>query len=182
MVGAALVVVGLALTAGLTVVYDIPVALRGQARLASALMVVQVAAGFVGLLPEGIMFGTPDFVVRTVVRVASVFLRLGLTLGLLALHASLVVLAAVQLATLAFDFSVSVLLIRRRYPDVRVRLGDFEWVTVRKVFSFSMYGLLLGAGARLSFETDALVIGAVLGVGALPFYAVANGLVVYLLA
>jgi O-antigen/teichoic acid export membrane protein len=181
MIGAAVVVIGLALTAGLTLVYDIPVALQGQARLACALMVVQVAAGFIGLLPEGIMFAHHDFVVRNVVRVASVFLRLGLTLGLLALHASLVVLAAVQLATLAFDFSLSVLLIRRRYPELRIRLGDFEWATVRQVFSFSMYVLLLGAGARLSFETDALVIGAILGVGAIPFYAVANSLVVYLM-
>jgi O-antigen/teichoic acid export membrane protein len=87
----------------------------------------------------------------------------------------------VQLATLVFDFSLSVLLIRRRYPDVRIRLGDFEWATVRQVFSFSMFVLLLGAGARLSFETDALVIGAILGVGAIPFYAVANSLVVYLM-
>src|SRR6185295_16701161 len=112
-----------------------------------ALMVVQVAAGFIGLLPEGIMFAHHDFVVRNVVRVLSVGLRLGLTLGLLAIHASLVVLAAVQLATLAFDFSASLLLIRRRYPGVRVRLGDFDWATVRRIFSFSMFVLLLGAGA-----------------------------------
>ena len=43
-----------------------------------------------------------------------------------------------------------------------------------------MYVLLLAAGARLSFETDAIVIGAVLGVAAIPFYTVANSLVVYL--
>ena len=181
MIGAAALVVGLALTAGLTVVFDIPPALQSQARAACALMVVQVAAGFIGLLPEGIMFAHHDFVVRNVVRIASVVLRLGLTLGLLALHASLVALAAVQLATLVFDFSVSLTLIRRRYPGLRIRLGDFEWTTVRRIFSFSMYVLLLGAGARLSFETDALVIGAVLGVAAIPFYAVANSLVVYLM-
>jgi O-antigen/teichoic acid export membrane protein len=44
-----------------------------------------------------------------------------------------------------------------------------------------LYVLLLNAGARLSFETDALVIGAFLGVGSIPFYAVANSLVVYLM-
>jgi O-antigen/teichoic acid export membrane protein len=181
MIGAAALVIGLALTAGLTVMFDIPAALQSQARIACALMVVQVAAGFIGLLPEGIMFAHHDFVVRNVVRILSVALRLGLTLGLLAWHASLVLLATVQLATLAFDFSATLLLIRRRYPAVRVRLGDFDRATVRRIFSFSMYVLLLGAGARLSFETDALVIGAVLGVAAIPFYAVANSLVVYLM-
>jgi O-antigen/teichoic acid export membrane protein len=181
MIGAAALVIGLAVTAGLTVMYDIPVALQMSARVACALMVVQVALGFIGLLPEGIMYAHHDFVVRNVVRIAAVALRLGLTLGLLALHASLAVLAAVQLATLVFDFSVTLFLVRRRYPGVRLRLGDFDWQTVRRIFSFSMYVLLLAAGARLSFETDAIVIGAVLGVAAIPYYAVANSLVVYLM-
>jgi O-antigen/teichoic acid export membrane protein len=180
-IGAAALALGLAMTAGLTAMYDIPVALQTQARVACALMAVQVAAGFIGLLPEGIMFAHHDFVVRNVVRIAAVVLRLGLTMGLLALHASLVLLAGVQLATLVFDFSATLILIRRRYPSLRVRLGDFDRTTVRHIFSFSMYVLLLGAGARLSFETDAIVIGAVLGVAAIPFYAVANSLVVYLM-
>jgi O-antigen/teichoic acid export membrane protein len=181
MIGAAALVVGLALTAGLTAMYAIPAPLQTQARLACALMVLQVSLGFIGLLPEGIMFAHHDFVVRNVVRIAAVALRLGLTVGLLALHASLVALAAVQLATLVFDFSTTLVLIRRRYPGLRIRLGDFDWRMVRRIFSFSMYVLLLAAGARLSFETDALVIGAVLGVAAIPFYAVANSLVVYLM-
>jgi O-antigen/teichoic acid export membrane protein len=181
LIGAVAVVVGLVLTAGLTAMFDIPPALHTPARIACIVMVVQVAAGFIGLLPEGIMFAHHDFVVRNMVRVAAVVLRLGLTIALLTAHASIVALAFVQLATLLFDFSMSILLIRRRYPGVRVRLGDFEWTAVRRIFSFSMYVLLLGAGARLSFETDALVIGAILGVAAIPFYAVANSLVVYLM-
>jgi O-antigen/teichoic acid export membrane protein len=144
-------------------------------------MVLQVSAGFIGLLPEGIMFAHHDFVLRNLVRIGGVILRLGLTIGLLQLDASLVVLAVVQLVCLAVDFGVSLFLIRRRYPKVRMSLGDFEWTMVRRIFSFSMYVLLLGAGARLSFETDAIVIGAFLGVAAIPFYAVANSLVVYLM-
>jgi O-antigen/teichoic acid export membrane protein len=41
--------------------------------------------------------------------------------------------------------------------------------------------LFLGSGARLGSETDAIVIGAFLGVVLIPFYAVANSLVVYLM-
>ena len=183
MLGLATAVVGVALTFVFEIVFahDIPAAWRAEAPLAFGLMVLQVSAGFIGLLPEGIMFAHHDFVLRNLVRIGGVVLRLGLTVGLLQLDASLVVLALVQLACLACDFGVSLLLIRRRYPDVRVSLGDFEWRRVRVIFSFSVYVLLLSAGARLSFETDAIVIGAFLGVGAIPFYAVANSLVVYLM-
>jgi O-antigen/teichoic acid export membrane protein len=176
---------GVALVAGAVLgltflVYDIPLTVRDQSYVAFGLMVVYVAAGFIGFLPEGILFAHHDFVRRNLIRICGVVLRLGLTLWLLQMQASLVLLAAIQIAGLLFDFSMSWLLIRRRYPHLRVNLKDFDRATLRRIFSFSVYVLLLGTGARLSFETDALVIGALLGVAAIPAYAIANSLVVYL--
>jgi O-antigen/teichoic acid export membrane protein len=181
LMSAAALIVGAVLTVLFITVYDLPSPWRGQASIAFGLMVVQVAAGFVGFLPEGILFAHHDFVARNIVRIVGVILRLVLTIGLLHLRASLVVLALIQIAGLVFDFSMSLLIVRRRYPDLRVTLADFDWAMVRKIFSFSLFVLLLAAGARLSFETDAMVIGAILGVAAIPFYAVANSLVVYLM-
>lgn len=161
--------------------YEIPSAFEGQAPLAFGLMVLYVSAGFLGFLPEGILFSHHDFVPRNLIRVGGVLLRLGLTVGLVTLHPSLVVLALIQIVCLAFDFGLSWLLIRRRYPEVQISLANFDLGMVRQIFSFSIYVLLLTAGARLSFETDALVIGAFMGVGAIPFYAVANSLIIYLM-
>jgi O-antigen/teichoic acid export membrane protein len=180
LIGAAAVVVGAALLAAFHA-YRLPATLEAEAGLAYGVMVVYVSAGFIGLLPEGILFAHLDFVVRNAVRIAGVLLRLCLTIALLKLSPSLVALALIQLACLTFDFGVSWAVIRRRYPQVRISLGDFDRATVRRIFSFSVYVLLLQAGARLAFETDALVIGAFLGVGAVPFYVVANSLIVYLM-
>src|SRR5437868_15002739 len=83
LIGAAAAAAGLALTFAFTAMYDIPIALRAPARLAFAVMSVQVAAGFVGLLPEGIMFAHHDFVVRNAIRIGAVLVRVALTLGLL---------------------------------------------------------------------------------------------------
>jgi O-antigen/teichoic acid export membrane protein len=52
---------------------------------------------------------------------------------------------------------------------------------LRRIFSFSVYVLMLHAGARLSFETDAVVIGALIGVASIPYFAVANGLIIYMM-
>jgi O-antigen/teichoic acid export membrane protein len=180
LMGAAALVIGAALAAVFHI-YQLPPGLRGQAPLAYGLMVLYVSAGFIGLLPEGVLFAHFDFVLRNAVRIAGVLLRLTLTIGLLKLKASLIVLASIQIACLVFDFGVSWFLIHRRYPAVRLSLADFDRGMVRKIFSFSMYVLLLQAGARLAFETDALVIGAFLDVGAVPFYVVANSLIVYLM-
>jgi O-antigen/teichoic acid export membrane protein len=177
---------GIALVLGVVLMvlfgrYEIPRIFQSDAHLAFGLMVLQVSAGFIGLLPEGIMFAHHDFVVRNLIRVAGVLLRFALTVGLLTLRPSLSTLAAIQVTCLAFDFALSFALVRRRYPGVRISLADVDRTTVRRIFSFSIYVLLLNAGARLAFETDALVLGAFLGVGVIPFYAVANSLVVYLM-
>ena len=106
-IGIVSIVIGIALIPALTTIYDIPVELQWEARFACAVMVLQVSAGFVGLLPEGILFAHHDFVTRNIVRIGAVILRLGLTVGLLTIHSSLVLLAAVQLACLVFDFGAS---------------------------------------------------------------------------
>jgi len=161
--------------------YNIPEPLSTDAHWAFVLMVVFVSIGFVGLLPEGVLASHDDFVPRNIVRLSALLLRVVLTVVLLSLSASLAVLALVQIACLMFDFVLCWVFIRRRYPNIRVRLRDFDWAMARGIFSFSLFVLVLNAGARLSFETDALVIGAFKDVGSIPYFTVANSFLIYLM-
>src|SRR5258705_5438321 len=161
--------------------YNIPKTMSADAHWAFVLMVLFVSAGFIGLLPEGVLAAQSDFVPRNVVRLCVVLLRLVLTFALLSVRASLAVLALVQCACLAFDFTFCWVVIRRRYPAIRVRLREFDWAAVRRIFSFSLFVLVLNAGARLSFETDSLVIGAYMDVSAIPHFTVANSFLIYLM-
>ena len=63
----------------------------------------------------------------------------------------------------------------------KLTIRDFDRATLRRISSFSLYVLLLAAGARLTFESDALVIGAMQGVESIPFYVVANSLILYVM-
>ncbi|PYP11947.1 MAG: hypothetical protein DMD59_01375 [Gemmatimonadetes bacterium] len=179
--GGIALVVGAGLYFFFTHAYTIPAGLQGDAHSAYAVMVLFVSIGFIALLPNGVLSAHDDFVQRNIIRLWGVLLRLGLTLGLLALHASLTVLALVQLVCLVFDFALCWLLVRRRYPATRVRLSDFDWGMTRAIFAFSMYVLILNAGSRLSFETDSMVIGAFMDVGSIPYFTVANSFIIYLM-
>jgi O-antigen/teichoic acid export membrane protein len=181
LLGAIALVLGLGLYGFFELTYDIPTTLDADARWAFGLTVLFVAVGFIALLPNGVLAAHEDFVPRNIIRLWGVLLRVGLTFGLLALQASLTMLALVQLACLAFDFALCWLLVRRRYPETRVRLSDFDWAMVRRIFSFSMYVLVLNAGARLSFETDAIVIGAFQDVASIPHFTIANSFLIYLM-
>src|SRR4029450_4282049 len=105
------------------------------------------------------------FVPRNLVRIGGLFLRFGLTIGLLEQHPSLSFLAAIQLVGLAFDFFASLLLIRVRYTDIRIDVRLFDRATLRRVLSFSMFVLLMAARGRLSFANDARGVGARSGRG-----------------
>lgn len=179
--GAIALAVGAGMYAFFTHTYHIPSPLHADARWAFAVTVLFVAGGFVALLPSGLLAAHDDFVPRNMVRLWGVVLRLVLTFGLLALRASLTVLAIVQLACMVFDFGLCWLLVRRRYPRTRIRLADFDWGLTRAIFAFSLYVLVLNAGARLSFETDSIVIGAFMDVGSIAFFTVANSFIIYLM-
>jgi len=166
---------------GLFIGYDVPATIRGDAHWAFALTVLYVAVGFVGMLPSGVLSAHDDFLPRNIARLASLVLRVGLTLVLLTLRASLSVLALIQLACLAFDFGLCTWLILRRYPGTRIRVADFDWGMARRIFSFSLYVLVLNAGIRLSFETDSLVIGKFQDVSSIPHFTVANSFILYLM-
>lgn len=179
--GAAALLIGAGLYVFFTVTYQIPPVLRVDAHRGFALIVLYIALGFVGQLPEGVLAAHDDFVPRNMVRFAGVLLRFGLTFGVLSLWPSLTALALVQLVCLAFDFSLCVWLIKRRHPGARISLADFDWTMVRRILSFSLYVLLLQAGLRLSFETDSLVIGAFLNVSAIAFFAIGSSFIGYLM-
>jgi O-antigen/teichoic acid export membrane protein len=179
--GAAALVIGGGMFVFFTGAYDLPAVLRTDARWAFAVTVVFVAVGFIGMLPNGLLQAHDDFAPRNAIKFAGVVLRLLLTLALLWWWPSLTAVAVIQLACLVFDFAVCLWFIRRRYPDVRIRLADFDWSMARKIFSFSMFVLILNAGARLSFETDSIVIGKFQNVSAIPYFTVGNSFVLYLM-
>src|SRR6266498_5906088 len=112
LLGAIALVVGVGLYVFFADTYHIPATLHGDAQWAFAVTVLFVSVGFVALLPNGVLAAHDDFVPRNIVRLWGVLLRLGLTLGLLALRASLTVLAVVQLALMVFDFGLCWLLVR----------------------------------------------------------------------
>jgi O-antigen/teichoic acid export membrane protein len=179
--GVAVLVVGAVLLFAFDRFYEIAPALRSVARIAFAIVVLNTAVGFIAQLPFGIMAAFDDFVVRNKVLVGSLLMRLALTLILLKLNASLLMLAIVLSSCLAFEFTLGLVILHRRYPMLRVQARHFSWRTSKEIFSFSLFVLVLSVGAQLSFSTDAIVIGKVIGVSAIPYFTTGSMLAIYLM-
>lgn len=136
----------------------LPAGLIGEARLAFAIVVLQVAFAFAMRLPYGIFDAHGDFVTRNVIMACELLLRLASTLLLLSWRATLPTLAAVLVISMLFEFTATLVVLKRRHPAVRFSLGSFERGTARSILGFSVFALLLNVGTLLAFRVDAIVI------------------------
>jgi len=71
---------------------------------------------------------------------------------------SLVVVALIQCAVTALEFGVSMVIIRRSWPEIRFGLRGFDRGRLRLILGFSLFAMLLNVGSQLSFQSDQLVI------------------------
>lgn len=145
-----------------------------DARIAYAVVVAQVSLGFVMRLPYGIFDAHHDFVRRNAIMAGELGLRFVLTLTLLELQASLLMLALVQVGCMLAEFTVAIVVLKRRYPEVRFGLASFDRTLARGIFGFSVFAMLLNVGTLLAFRADALVIGARLDPEQVTFFDMGN--------
>lgn len=158
----------------------VPAHLATPARIALGLFVLQIALGFFTQLPYGLLAAGHRFVPRCVIVSVSQLVKLALIVGLLSWNKSLPLLAAIHVGLMLLEFVAATLIVKRFHPDVRFLPDGLEWGVIRRIATFSLFAMLLNVGIRLSFQSDALVIGRFVDVGENPYYSVANSLVVYL--
>ena len=161
--------------------YPIPDALRDDAELAFLIMVVGSAVGFAMQLPYGVIVAHHDFTIYNAVLILGMLLRFGLTMALMSATNSMPLLAAIPVLTTAFEAVVALVIIKKRYPAARMSLSSFDRATVRTIFGFSAFVLLINLGTRLAFQVNGMVVGAHMSAENVGWYSVANQFMVYLM-
>jgi len=179
LIGLASFLVGVGLLVIFERIYNLPVAFRNTARIAYLIVVSTTSLSFFAQMPHGIMASYHDFVGRNMVQTGSVLIKVLFTVVLLTLKPSIMVLAFVLLIPVILESAIMWMIVSRRYPEVKLDLSLFNWKTMRQIFSFSIFVLVLNIGIQLSFQTDSLVIGKLLDINQIPYYAVANTIMVY---
>lgn len=184
LLGGVALILGGGLYAFFSIVYvesgAVPAHLATPSRIALALFVLQIALGFFTQLPYGLLAAGHRFIPRAVIVSVSQLIKLGLIVGLLSWTRSLPLLAAIHVGLMLLEFVAATWIVRRLHPDVSFVPRGVDAQVIRRIATFSLFAMLLNVGIRLSFQTDALVIGRFVDVSENPYYSVANSLIVYL--
>jgi O-antigen/teichoic acid export membrane protein len=89
----------------------------------------------------------------------------------------IVSLAAIALATSVAQSVVIALYAKALYPALRISLRFVSSAGCKELLGFSAYRFIYIIATQLIFSTDAIVIGAILGAGAITSYAIAGSLI-----
>lgn len=159
--------------------FEVAAADISTGRMAMVLVLIFIATSFFQQLPYGLMASYHDFVPRNLIIGFGTVLKVVLTLAILAIFPNIYAVAGIQLVVLMIEFAVAWAVVKRRYPKIEFRFSLFDRARLKSIFSFSLFVMILNLSGQLSFQTDSIVIGALLTVGDIPVYTIANSLTVY---
>jgi O-antigen/teichoic acid export membrane protein len=146
---------------------------RGEAAAFAGLLLVNLALTLPLSVFPAILDGLEQYAAKSAVRVAVLVLRVAATLAVLRWRPGLVGLAAVHTACTLLENLALAALAFRRLPTLRLSARLIDRETLREVRGYSWYAFLAMLAGRISFQTDALVIGAFLPAAFITFFALA---------
>lgn len=133
-----------------------------DARMTFAIIAVHGSLAFAMRLPYALFDAHHEFTTKNLIAAAGLVLRVVLVIGLLAWRPTIVMLGVTVAACTLFEFIACMLVIRRKYPEIKPSLANFDRASARGIFNFSVFATLVSVGSMLAFRLDAVVIGALL--------------------
>jgi O-antigen/teichoic acid export membrane protein len=175
----AVVLVGSGIAAlGLDRMFQIPVELVDEARVAVLITGLTLAVSIIGGVFGGVVVALQRFDALNAIEVIATVVRAAATVWVLRRGGSLVALAQVQLWTTFARSLVHAVLALRLYPGLRVRLRG-AWGLVPKVVSFGVVSTVLHLSSAVMNYSDSIIIGYFLPLEGITFFSIATTLVGY---
>lgn len=176
-IGAIVAVVGTSVVAVVGVGLDVPAELVGEVQWVLLAAVVHFAATLPFSIYPAVLDGLQAFATKSLTRTAFLLARVPAILFVLGTERPLFNLILVYAATNVVESLTLAILAYRWLPGLRFAPRSVNRATVREVCGYSLDAFLAMIAGRLSFQTDAFVIGAALGPAAITPFALANKLV-----
>lgn len=160
--------------------FNIPPDSVWEARITLLLTGGSIAQGFVFNVFVGVLMGMRRYYVVSQMGVVFSFLRTGFIVLALKSGYGIIALGVSQFGMGLIVGLFVVWQARRSLPTYRPRITVPTRAEFRRIFDYAKYVLGNNIGEKIVFSTDAIVIGAMLPVATLAYYAVAGSLVGYL--
>jgi O-antigen/teichoic acid export membrane protein len=159
--------------------FAIPVALHEEARWLLVLLGLNLALGLPLSVFPSLLDGLGRYPAKTALRTTALLVRSALVLVVVWRGEGLVALGLAITASNLLENVGMAVLAWRYLPALRCSLGFVDRTTFREIRGYSVNAFLIMVAGRVSFQTDALVIGACLTPEHITYFVIAARLVEY---
>ena len=156
---------------------DDATAIGGEVRIVFLLAVVNFALSLPLSVFPAVLDGLGALTAKSATRTAFLLLRVPAVIAVLGTDHGLVYMVLVLTASSLLEHLCLAALVFRRLPGLRFLPRSVDRATLRQVRGYSLDSFLAMIAGRLSFQTDAFVIGSVLGPQAITFFGFGSKLV-----
>ena len=153
--------------------------LASDARLAVMIIGLNLALGMSMGVFGGVVSGLNRYDLQTAVTLVQIAIRVTGVVFVLRSGHGIVAIAVCELVATVVSNAILVIIARRIYPELRIRLKRPEREVLRSLWSYSFYAFLTTIAVQLVYQTDNLVVGSFVSASAVTFYAIGNSLCRY---
>ena len=159
--------------------FHIPPELAGDARIAVMIIGFNTALAMSGGVFGGVLSALNRYDLQSLVTLIQLAIRaIGVVLVLRSGY-GIVAIALCELLAALVANTLLLLVALRIYPELRVRLTKPDWAVLRQLWSYSFYVFLNTIAIQLVYQTDNLVVGAMVSAAAVTYYSIGNSLCRY---
>jgi len=178
-ISALLLVLSGVLSAIFPLIFKVPASLAVDAR--EAILIIGITATL--SMSFGVFSSTLSalnrYDLRGYVTLTQLAVRvIGVVAVLLTGH-GIVAIAICEFLSAVMGNGLLVVIVRRIYPELRIRLAKPKGEVLRKIWSYSFYAFLDTVAVQLVYQSDNLVVGAFIAASAVTFYSIGNSLCRY---
>lgn len=156
--------------------FEIPPQLGSAAPWALLLAGINVAVAVVFGVFGGVLAALHRFDILSILVILQNLVRAGAIVWLVGRGHGILALAAIELVVGVAMNVAQLLICRKIYPELRISFRHPGGRHVRVLWDFSLYAFLIGVGWTLISQTDNVVVGALVSVSAITFYAIGSNL------
>ena len=129
---------------------------------------------------SGAMRGLQNFLEINIIMITVTVIKNIVLVYLLFNDYSLLSIAVLVILSSALKYSAQYLFIKKRHSFLNFNISSVDRDTLKLLFNYSIYSFLIAISLKILFSTDSMVIGALLSVEQVTFYAIPAMIVEYL--
>ncbi len=161
------------------VLFKVPLDIARAAQIAVMIVGANLAMVMSMGVFGGVISGLNRYDLQTAITLIQLVFRVSGVVFVLRHGHGIVAIAICEFVAALIANVALVVVARRLYPELKVRLQRPERAMLRSLWSYSVYAFLTTVAIQLVYQTDNLVVGGFVSASAVAFYAIGASLVRY---